>query len=212
MESRITPPATSRLPKNISRCSRAFHFGHFVFDNAPHLTRCAPIWGRFDLRCLTHMGPHLVKWGALSKTKCPKWNALRCSLCGCIEEFIIHIIFPKELFVSLSIRLSQLLKDRTIHITYTSVSKPSEYTILSQGNSHYWPCNKEIAHLLVHIYILCVFVGCRLYRGLQSIESKSNVSRCLWHKDEIAPPICIALASFLQSLFLQKTKATVTID
>ncbi len=20
-----------------------FHFGHFVFDNAPHLTRCAPI-------------------------------------------------------------------------------------------------------------------------------------------------------------------------
>ena len=23
---------------------RAFHFGHFVFDNAPHLTRCAPIF------------------------------------------------------------------------------------------------------------------------------------------------------------------------
>ncbi len=30
--------------------STAFHFGHFVFDNAPHLTRCAPICGWFDVR------------------------------------------------------------------------------------------------------------------------------------------------------------------
>ena len=71
-------------------CSRASHFWHFVFDNDLHLARCALIWGRYNVRFLSnsdknrtsylpHIEAHLDKWRALSKTKCPKWDALPCS-------------------------------------------------------------------------------------------------------------------------------------